>query len=88
MTFTEEGQRETWKLAIVKDIMSSEESAMKGDEEVIIVNPNSNPNPNSTLEKQTSQPDDEEPRLQDRLLDVKFQNCVSTNAIPKSLRRI
>ena len=37
MTFTEEGQRERWKPAIVKDMMSSEESAMEGDEEVLIV---------------------------------------------------
>ena len=37
MVFSEEGQRERWKPAFHVDIMSSEDSATEGDEEVIMV---------------------------------------------------
>ena len=37
MTFSEEGQRERWKPAIHIDMMSSEDSAMEGNESVIAV---------------------------------------------------
>ena len=37
MVFSEEGQHERWKPAFHVDMMSSEDSATKGDEEVIMV---------------------------------------------------
>lgn len=39
MTFTDERQREKWLLAMRMDIMSSEESEIEGDDDVIIIKP-------------------------------------------------
>ena len=39
MTFTDEQQRDRWQPAIQIDMMSSEESGMEGDEEVMLIRP-------------------------------------------------
>ena len=39
MTFTDEQQRDHWQPAMQIDMMSSEESGMEGDEEVMLIRP-------------------------------------------------
>ena len=39
MTFTDEQQRDRWQPAMQIDMMSSEESGMEGDEEVMLIRP-------------------------------------------------